>query len=46
MGELEKRFVRVAKAYGERKGISYGTWRAAGVSSATLSKAGIARTRG
>jgi hypothetical protein len=46
VGELEKRFVRVAKAYGERKGISYGTWRAAGVSSSTLSKAGIARTRG
>ena len=46
VGELEKKFIKVAKTYGERKGISYGTWRAAGVSSATLSKAGIARSRG
>ncbi len=46
VGELEKRFVKVAKDYGERKGISYSTWRTAGVSSATLTKAGIARTRG
>ena len=28
---LEKQFVKVAKAYGERKGITYSTWRAAGV---------------
>jgi hypothetical protein len=43
---LEKQFVKVAKSYGERKGISYGTWRTAGVSSAVLQRAGIARTRG
>ena len=43
---LEKQFVKVAKSYGDRKGISYGTWRSAGVSAAVLQKAGIARTRG
>jgi len=36
----------VAKSYGDRKGISYGTWRTAGVSAAVLQKAGIARSRG
>ncbi|MHB8437906.1 MAG: hypothetical protein ACYDD4_01920 [Acidimicrobiales bacterium] len=40
---LEKAFVKVAKAYGKRKGIGYGAWRAAGVSAAVLSKAGITR---
>ena len=44
--ELEKQFVKVAKSYGQRKGITYGTWRAAGVSAAALQRAGIARTRG
>ena len=43
---LEKQFVKVARAYGDRKGISYATWRAAGVSAAVLQKAGVARTRG
>ena len=42
---LEKDFVKVAKSYGERKGISYGTWRAAGVSAAVLQKAEISRAR-
>ena len=42
---LEKQFVKVAKAYGERKGITYGTWRAAGVSAAVLQKAEIPRSR-
>jgi hypothetical protein len=46
IGELEKKFIKVAKTYGERKGIGYGTWRAAGVTAATLQKAGIPRTRG
>lgn len=46
ISDLEKKFVKVAKAYGERKGISYGTWRAAGVSPATLERAHITRTRG
>ena len=42
---LEKQFVKVAKAYGERKGITYATWRAAGVSAAVLQKAEIPRSR-
>jgi uncharacterized protein YicC (UPF0701 family) len=46
LGELEKQFVKVARSYGERKGISYGTWRSAGVSPAVLQRAGIARARG
>ncbi len=44
--DLEKQFVKVAKAYGTRKGISYSTWRSVGVSAAVLQKANIARTRG
>ncbi len=43
---LEKQFIKVAKAYGERKGITYSTWRAAGVSAAVLQKAEISRARG
>jgi hypothetical protein len=43
---LEKQFVKVARTYGDRKGISYGTWRTAGVPAAVLQKAGVARTRG
>lgn len=42
---LEKQFVKVAKSYGERKGISYSTWRSAGVSAAVLQRANIARSR-
>jgi hypothetical protein len=42
---LEKAFVKVARAYGERKGIEYDAWRAAGVSAAVLRRAGITRTR-
>jgi hypothetical protein len=41
--ELEVGFVQVAKSYGERKGISYGSWREVGVPAATLKKAGIGR---
>ena len=40
---LEESFVGVAKAYGERKGIAYATWRDVGVSAATLKRAGISR---
>lgn len=46
LGALEKQFVKVAKSYGARKGISYGTWRKAGVSAGVLQKAGVPRTRG
>ena len=42
---LEKQFIKVAKAYGDRKGITYSTWRAAGVSAAVLQKAEISRAR-
>ncbi len=42
---LEKQFVKVAQAYGSRKGISYATWRAAGVSASVLQSAGISRAR-
>ena len=45
LGALEKQFVKVAAAYGERKGIDYPTWREEGVPAAVLEKAGIARTR-
>jgi len=41
---VEKEFVAAAKAYGERKGISYATWREAGVSPAVLKEAGISRS--
>jgi hypothetical protein len=40
---LEEAFVAVAKAYGERKGISYASWREVGVAAATLASAGITR---
>lgn len=43
---LEKAFVKVAKGYGERKGISYAAWRSIGVAPAVLVKAGISRARG
>jgi hypothetical protein len=40
---LEKDFVKVAKSYSARKGISYGAWREFGVSPDVLKKAGITR---
>jgi hypothetical protein len=40
---LRVRFVKVARAYGERKGISYKTWREVGIDAATLREAGIQR---
>lgn len=40
---LEDGFVKAAKEYGSRKGISYAAWRAAGIDPATLKKAGISR---
>lgn len=44
LGEIEDAFVSVAKGYGERKGISYASWRDVGVSAATLRRAGIGRS--
>ncbi len=40
---LEAGFTRVAKAYSERKGIAYATWRELGVAADVLKKAGITR---
>jgi hypothetical protein len=40
---LLKDFVRHAKAYGQAKGIAYGTWREIGVSAEVLRQAGISR---
>lgn len=41
--DLEAGFVAAARDYGERKGISYGAWREAGVDAAVLKRAGIRR---
>lgn len=40
---LEEDFVKAAREYGERKGISYAVWREVGVDPAVLKKAGIGR---
>lgn len=45
IGALEDEFVSAARGYGERKGISYAAWRAAGVDANVLRRAGIPRTR-
>ena len=44
MAALEAAFVKVAKAYGHRTGVSYAAWRAVGVSPAVLTAAGISRS--
>lgn len=41
----EAGFIAAAKAYGERKGISYSAWREVGVSAAVLKQAGISRSQ-
>lgn len=41
---LEEAFVGVARSYGERKGISYASWRDVGVPANVLQRAGIARS--
>lgn len=43
---LEDEFVAAAREYGERKGITYGAWREAGVDAAVLKRAGIRRGAG
>lgn len=40
---LEEDFVKAAKTYGDRKGITYAAWRELGVDPALLRKAGIPR---
>lgn len=42
---LEAGFTQYAASYSERKGITWTAWREAGVSAATLRKAGIKQTR-
>ncbi len=44
MGALEAEFVKVAKAYGERTGVSLAAWRAVGINPAVLKSAGISRS--
>jgi uncharacterized protein YicC (UPF0701 family) len=41
---LEKEFIKVAKGYAERKGISYAAFRQLGVPASTLKQAGISRS--
>ncbi len=43
LAALEAEFVAAAKAYSDRKGISYAAWRAVGVAPAVLKQAGITR---
>jgi hypothetical protein len=42
---LEAGFVKIAKRFGENRGITYGAWRDAGVPAQVLKRAGVARTR-
>lgn len=43
---LEAEFIRVAKSYSERKGITYAAWRQVGVPARVLKEAGIPQQRG
>jgi hypothetical protein len=43
IAELEAKFLKVAKSYGERKSIGYRAWRAIGVEVDVLERAGISR---
>ena len=43
LGNLEKEFAKVAKAYSQKKKITYGAWREFGVPPEVLKKAGITR---
>ena len=44
MTALESEFVKVAKSYSARQGISYATWRDVGVEASVLKAAGISRS--
>ena len=46
LAALEKSFIKVARQYGERKGITYSAWRTVGVSASVLQQAKIPRSRG
>jgi hypothetical protein len=43
LAAMEREFIKVAKSYGERKGISYAAWRELNVPADVLQKAGITR---
>ena len=43
MSALEAEFIKVAKAFGERTGVSHAAWRAVGIPPAVLKAAGISR---
>ena len=43
LGDLESEFVKVAKSYAARKGISYAAFRQVGVPASVLKEAGISR---
>ncbi len=43
--ELETEFVKVAKSYGDRTGLTYSAWRQVGVDADVLENAGIVRLR-
>lgn len=45
LAELEKDFVKVAKTYGERHGVTFSAWRQVGVEADVLEKAGITRVK-
>lgn len=44
LSALEESFVKVARTYSERQGISYASWREVGVSAGVLKQAGISRS--
>jgi hypothetical protein len=46
LSDLRKNFVKHAQPYAQRKGISYGAWREAGVPAEDLKAAGITRGAG
>jgi hypothetical protein len=46
MTALEAEFVKVAKSYSQRQGISYATWREVGVEASVLKAAGVSRAAG
>ena len=43
LSEFEADFLKVAKSYSSRRGISYAAWREAGIDAALLKKAGVSR---
>ena len=44
LNALEAEFVKAAKGYSERKGITYAVWREAGVPADVLKRAGVTRS--